>query len=182
MIKRAAIWVIVGLSMAALVPGLFTDALGQDEDRSQAIPQSPEQTEGTDTTATGANGNQAQETAPTPETPDAPANGRGPTTQPTNGQQGQFQWILPLMLVGFVLLWIFGSRKSRTAEKKRQKMLSNLKKGDRVTSIGGIVGTVVDVRDNEVVVKVDDTANTRLRFVRKAISHVGPPEEAEDEK
>ncbi|NLF29448.1 MAG: preprotein translocase subunit YajC [Planctomycetes bacterium] len=88
-----------------------------------------------------------------------------------------------LMIGALLLLWVFGGRKSRAAEKQRQAMLANIKKGDRVTSIGGIIGTVVDVRENEVVVKVDDAGNTRLRFVRKAINSVGTePEEGQGER
>ena len=48
-----------------------------------------------------------------------------------------------------------------------------LKKGDKVTSIGGICGTVVEVRDDELVVKVDENNNIRLRFSRWAIRGTG---------
>jgi len=51
-------------------------------------------------------------------------------------------------------------------------MLAALKKGDKVQTAGGILGTVVEVRDSEVVVKVDENANTRLRFARSAIQAV----------
>jgi len=49
-------------------------------------------------------------------------------------------------------------------------MLEALKKGDRVVSIGGIRGTVVSVKDQTVVLKVDD--NTKLEFTKSAISTV----------
>jgi preprotein translocase subunit YajC len=52
-------------------------------------------------------------------------------------------------------------------------MLSALAKGDKVTSIGGICGTVVEVRDDELVVKVDENNNMRLRFARWAIRGAG---------
>ncbi len=49
-------------------------------------------------------------------------------------------------------------------------MLSSIKKGDKVVSIGGIHGTVVAVKETTVVVKVDD--NTRMEFSRNAISSI----------
>jgi preprotein translocase subunit YajC len=48
-------------------------------------------------------------------------------------------------------------------------MLAELSKNDRVVTIGGVIGTVVEVRENEVVLKVDESSNTRMRFSRNAI-------------
>lgn len=76
--------------------------------------------------------------------------------------------ILLLVVVYFVLLVL----PKRKAEKQRQSMLDNLKKGDRVQSIGGILGTVVNTEGSEVLVKVDETTNTKLRFTRSAIHRV----------
>jgi len=47
-----------------------------------------------------------------------------------------------------------------------------MKKGDKVQTIGGVFGTIVDVRDNEVVVKVDESSNVKIRFNRAAIKEV----------
>ncbi len=76
--------------------------------------------------------------------------------------------ILLLVVVYFVLLVL----PKRKAEKERQSMLDSLKKGDRVQSIGGILGTVVNVEGTEVLVKVDETTNAKLRFTRSAIHRV----------
>ena len=63
-------------------------------------------------------------------------------------------------------------------------MLNELKKGDKITTIGGIVGTVIEVRDDEVTVKVDETNNIRMKFARWAIRGVGATAKSEkgDEK
>ena len=53
-----------------------------------------------------------------------------------------------------------------------QQLLSSLKKQDRVLTIGGLIGTVVEVRDDEVVLKIDENANTRARFTKNAIQQV----------
>ncbi len=88
------------------------------------------------------------------------------------------KWFLPVMIGGFVLLYIFMGRGRRKRESKRKEMLSSMKKGDRVITIGGIVGTIIETREDEIVVKVDD--NTRLKFSRWAIRNAG--EEVKNEK
>ncbi|MBT3201086.1 MAG: preprotein translocase subunit YajC [Phycisphaerales bacterium] len=72
-----------------------------------------------------------------------------------------------------VLMFIIMGRPKRKAEKKRKEMLSQLKKGDKVTTIGGIMGTVLEVRDDEVTIKIDEGSNTRMRFARWAVRGVG---------
>jgi preprotein translocase subunit YajC len=58
-------------------------------------------------------------------------------------------------------------------------MLPNVKKGDKITTIGGIVGTIVEMREKDVTVKIDESANTRVKFARWAIRGVGAPDEEE---
>jgi len=82
------------------------------------------------------------------------------------------QWFLPLM-IGMVLLMIMNSGRGKKAEaKKREELLKSLKRGDRVRTIGGIFGTVVDVRDADVVLKVDESVNAKIKFAREAILKV----------
>ncbi|OIF97437.1 preprotein translocase subunit YajC, partial [Acinetobacter baumannii] len=54
------------------------------------------------------------------------------------------------------------------------------KKGDRVVTAGGIWGTVVEIGDDTVTLKVD--ANTRITFTKEAISHYQPGYKREDKK
>lgn len=58
-------------------------------------------------------------------------------------------------------------------------MLDALKKGDKVVTIGGIHGTVSSVKENIVVVKVDD--NTKIEFNRTAIASVVTDKPAQEE-
>ncbi len=81
-------------------------------------------------------------------------------------------WIpLGMVMVLFYVLMIRPERRKRAA---LAQMLKNLKKNDRVVTIGGILGTVVNIqKDSDVVVlKVDDSGNARLRFQRSAIARV----------
>ena len=76
---------------------------------------------------------------------------------------------IPLGIVYLMILM----PKSRE-DKRRRKMLSELKRGDRVVTTGGMLASVIDVRDSEVVLKVDESANVKARFTRAAIAAVIP--------
>ena len=75
-----------------------------------------------------------------------------------------------LIFLGVFYFVLFRSRSRE--QKKVESLLSGLKKGDRVETIGGLFGTIVDVRDSEVVLKVDENNNVKLRFNRIAIKRV----------
>jgi len=67
-------------------------------------------------------------------------------------------------------------RPQNKKRKETEKMLSSLKKGDRIVTIGGLHGTVQNVRDytdgrpSTVIIKVDD--NVKLEFLRSAVSSI----------
>lgn len=94
-----------------------------------------------------------------------------PATQP---------YLIYIMLGGFILLWIWMGRGRKKQEQKRKEMLSKLSKGDKVTSIGGIIGTILEVRDDEITVKVDENNNVRMKFARWAIRGVGDAAKTEE--
>ncbi len=72
-----------------------------------------------------------------------------------------------LIIVIFYFLII---RPQKKREKETKNMLSTMKKGDKIVTIGGIRGTIVSVKDATVVVKVDD--NTRIEFTKGAIAQI----------
>jgi preprotein translocase subunit YajC len=93
------------------------------------------------------------------------------------------QLMLFLFIGALLVYMMFASSRTRKAEqKKHQDMLTNMKRGDRVLTIGGILATVVDARESEVVLKVDESNNTKVRFSRDAIKKVLGPEDATAEK
>lgn len=83
---------------------------------------------------------------------------------------GSQMWIFLLLIL--VVMWVFMFSGQRKEKKKRAAMLAQMKKGNRIQTVGGILGTIVEVRDDEIIVKVDENANTRLRFARSAIQSV----------
>lgn len=92
-----------------------------------------------------------------------------------NGQQTtllqQIIGIAPIIIVVLVF-WFLMSSANRKKEREAKALRDNLKKGDRIQTIGGMLGTVVNVEGDEVVVKVDETTNTKIKFTRNAIHRV----------
>lgn len=115
----------------------------------------------------------------------APATTTETTTQPAKPASGFFENPMFLLIGAMLLMFIFMGRGKRKKEKQRKEMLATLKKGDKVTTIGGIIGTVMEARDDEVIVKIDESSNARMRFARWAVRGIGDQaktEEPEDKK
>ena len=76
-----------------------------------------------------------------------------------------------IMFVAIIAIFYFLIiRPQKKRDKETKAMLDAMKKGDKVITIGGIHGTVVTVKEQTVVIKVDD--NTRMEFTKSAISTV----------
>lgn len=81
--------------------------------------------------------------------------------------------LLPLFFVVMYLMIILPNQRK---QKKWQEMLSQLKNGDKVTTNGGIRGTILSVKDDVVLIKVAPD-NIKLEFVKSAIASVTTPDE-----
>lgn len=98
--------------------------------------------------------------------------GGGQTGQGQTQGPGFGTLLLPMMLA-FLVLMIFTSFRSQKKEQKRkQELINSLRKHDKVQTHAGIIGTVVEVKDDQVVLKVDENTNTRIRFAKSAIAQV----------
>ena len=97
------------------------------------------------------------------------------TTTPTDTPPGWFTFLQSPMtlIVALVLMsFLFMGKGKRGEEKERQEMLKNLKRGDRIQTIGGIQGAVTRAEESRVEVKVDESSNTKIWFARTAIARV----------
>lgn len=74
------------------------------------------------------------------------------------------------LVVMLVLLYFLFIRPQKQEQQKRQSMLDALKKGDRVITIGGMHGTIVDINEKTVVLKAAD--KIELKFQRSAIQNL----------
>lgn len=76
---------------------------------------------------------------------------------------------VPLILL-FVVFYFLLIRPQQKQQKLRKEMISNLKKGDRVVTIGGIHGVIKEIDDTVMALRVADNMN--LKFSRAAVDRV----------
>ena len=76
---------------------------------------------------------------------------------------------LPLVLM-FVIFYFLLIRPQQKRQRELQKMVENLKKGDRVVTAGGIIGTVVGIQNDYVVIKVGEGETTKMEVLKSAIT------------
>ena len=113
-------------------------------------------------------------------TPSSPGGGQPLTgTQPPGGPApggaardpfgGMFFPLLLVLIATMITFTVLGQRRDR---KKRAALLGSVKKHDRVQTVGGVIGSIVEVKTDTVVLKVDETSNTRITFARSAVQQV----------
>ena len=97
------------------------------------------------------------------------------------GEQGQtppsqLVNFLPFVLI-FVVFWFLLIRPQTKRQKEHQAMVSNLKKGDKVVTNGGIHGTVVGVADRVVVLRIAE--NVKVEVAKGCIASLQPKKDEE---
>ncbi|TLS53562.1 preprotein translocase subunit YajC [Paenibacillus antri] len=90
-------------------------------------------------------------------------------TGDTAGQGNILMSLLPFVLM-FAIFYFLLIRPQQKRAKTRNMMLANVKKGDKVVTVGGMHGKIVELTDDTMVLLVNDT--TRLTFNRSAIDTV----------
>jgi len=75
------------------------------------------------------------------------------------GSQLSF-WIMIIAI--FAIMWVFMIRPQRKQQKELEKFRSELKKGDKIVTTGGIFGTIDEVTEKTVLVKVDGDVKLRM--------------------
>ena len=101
-------------------------------------------------------------------TPSSGANGAAGGAAPQNGQ---FMMFAVLALVMVLIMWL-SSRSQKKEAKRRQEMIEALGRNDRVQTLGGVIGTIVEIKDSEIVLRVDESTGTRISFAKTAVSTV----------
>jgi len=88
-------------------------------------------------------------------------------------------WLNLVPFIFLIALLLFFSMRTKKGEtQKREGMLSKLKKGDEVHTIGGEFGRVMDIKDDRVLIKVDESSNTKIWYSKSAIHRVMGEEKA----
>ncbi len=78
---------------------------------------------------------------------------------------GLSMWIMLALI--FVVMWFFMIRPQRKQQKELQNFRDSLKKGDKVVTVGGIFGTVAEIKENTVLIEVD--SNVKIRVSKNAL-------------
>ncbi len=82
-------------------------------------------------------------------------------------QQGSALSMFIFLLLLFVIMWLFMVRPQQKRQKELKKFRDSLKEGDRVVTIGGIYGKVVQLKDHKVVLEV--APNVKITFDKSSI-------------
>ncbi len=88
---------------------------------------------------------------------------------PQTAQANPLLNLLPLILI-FVIFYFLLIRPQKSKEKEHSKMLGNLNKNDEVVTSSGIHGTIVNVKDKSVILRIDD--NVKMEIEKSAIAYV----------
>ena len=82
-------------------------------------------------------------------------------------QQSPLMSFLPIALI-FIIFYFLLIRPQKKTQQEHQKMLEALQKNDEVVTTGGIFGTIVNIQDNIVTLRVDD--NCRMKIQKGSIA------------
>ena len=80
--------------------------------------------------------------------------------------------MLVIMVPMIILFYFLLIRPQRKQESQRRAMIDSLRKNDRVLTNGGLYGTVTNVMDDEIAIRVDDERKVTVRIAKNAISAV----------
>ena len=90
--------------------------------------------------------------------------------------------MFPILLIGvlFVVMYFFTIRPQKKQEKMINDMRNNLQVGDEITTIGGIIGKIISIRDETVLIETGHD-RTKIRILRSAVKNVDvKAEDAQD--
>ena len=94
-----------------------------------------------------------------------PPKGDGPPGQP-------FSMLLPIILIFGAFYFLIILPAQRKERKQREALFTALKKNDEVVTAGGIIGVVQNIKDDEVLLKIDD--NAKMRVLKSSITRIIP--------
>ena len=92
--------------------------------------------------------------------------------------------LLPFVLI-FVIMWFLIIRPQRTAAKKRDELLKNIRRNDTIVTGGGVIAKVTKVAEGEPELEVEIAAGVKVKILRSMVADVrvkGEPVAANDQK
>ena len=88
---------------------------------------------------------------------------------PNAAQPNAIASLMPIVFI-FAIFYFLLIRPQKIKQKAHEKMISELKKNDEVVTSGGIHGTVVNIKDTTLILKIDE--NVKMEINRSAIGYV----------
>ena len=85
--------------------------------------------------------------------------------QQSGGASGLIGMLIPMLLI-FAIFYFMLIRPQQRKEKERRAMIEAIKTGDRILFAGGLIGTVTNVKDRILVVKIAD--NVKIEVARRS--------------
>jgi len=93
-------------------------------------------------------------------------------------QQGFLQILMWVVIFG--VLWFFLIRPQRKQQKEHDQMIENLEVGDRVVTIGGIRGKIVNIKDNNIRLRI--SSNVDIDLMKDSVGRIDSENQPEDKK
>ena len=94
------------------------------------------------------------------------------------GGGGMFNMMIAMLFAMIAMTWLSG----RKEKKQRLAWMSGLKKNDRIITKAGIYGTITSMKDDSVVIKIDDDKGTKMTITKESVSHSVPDKKEEVKK
>ena len=76
-------------------------------------------------------------------------------------QSNFFVGLLPILLI-FVVIYLLFFLPQQRQQRKHRELIENLRKGDKIVTSGGIHGTIVQMRDRTVIIRIDEKAQLEI--------------------
>ncbi len=97
------------------------------------------------------------------------------------GKQGNMMTLIVPFALMFAILYLLIIRPQRRKQKHLQEMIANVRKHDNVVTVGGVHGVVISVKENEIIVRVDDNKDVKLKVDKSAVTSVSVPKSDREE-
>ena len=89
----------------------------------------------------------------------------------TEGGNGGTMWITLIMIAILGIVMFFSFRKQKKQDQETNNMRNNLQVGDEITTIGGIIGKIVSIKEETCVIETSRDG-TKIRILKSAVSRV----------
>ena len=92
---------------------------------------------------------------------------------------GNSAYTLIMIVVLIAVFYLFMIRPDSNRKKQQDEMRNNLRKGDQITTIGGVIGRIVKIEDDTLIIETSED-RVRMEFAKWAVSTVGVQKKIED--